>query len=63
MGNLCGTLGEQGRVYISEKVGIGRVHDDIIDSEHLRVQRHLALRFSDRVLDCSNGEILLRITK
>lgn len=47
MGDPCGTLGEQGRVYTSEKVGIGRVNDDIIDSEHLRIQRLLVLQFSD----------------
>ena len=47
MGNPCGALGEQGRVYTSEKVGIGRVNDAIIDSEHLRIQRLLVLQFYD----------------
>lgn len=46
MGNPCGALGEQGRVYTSQKVGIGRVNDDIIDLEHLRMERLLVLQFS-----------------
>lgn len=47
MGDPCGALGEQGRAYTSEKVGIGRVNDNIIDSQHLRIQRFLVLQFSD----------------